>query len=371
MDEPNGYRIAIVDPVGRKAGMDRYDLSLGRCLRRAGHSVSVFSNFTLSGDGVVSFALFRTPGGRLLSFVATLSGLYRSLRRCRRSSFDYVVLHFFKGGLADVFAALFCRLAGLRTILVVHEVTPVDGPRWRPFRRATLHLHRGVRLVHNVFTRQELIRLLGDPAAPSTFIVPHVAYECPDASPLPPSLQPWSARPFLLFFGQWKRSKGLDTLLAALSLPGGRSWHLVLAGRPRDLPDGHVRRQIRILGLSDRVTIHARAMDDAERDFLFRHADAVVVPYLRGYQSGVMITAMSCGRVVIASDIEPHRELIRDGESGYLFKAGDPESLAGVIGRLPGPGVSRARIEAAARETMRLGHGCETVNRLFGNLLKT
>jgi glycosyltransferase involved in cell wall biosynthesis len=43
------------------------------------------------------------------------------------------------------------------------------------------------------------------------------------------------------------------------------------------------------------------------------------------------LEAMAQGRLVVASDVGGHRELIRPGETGMLFKAGDPEALAAAV----------------------------------------
>ena len=40
---------------------------------------------------------------------------------------------------------------------------------------------------------------------------------------------------------------------------------------------------------------------------------------------------MAQGRIVLASDVGGHKELIRDGDNGNLFRAGDPESLMNAI----------------------------------------
>jgi glycosyltransferase involved in cell wall biosynthesis len=47
---------------------------------------------------------------------------------------------------------------------------------------------------------------------------------------------------------------------------------------------------------------------------------------------------MAQGRILVASDVGGHQELIRDGETGVLFKAGDAAALArAVLGLLSRP----------------------------------
>ena len=43
------------------------------------------------------------------------------------------------------------------------------------------------------------------------------------------------------------------------------------------------------------------------------------------------LEAMAQGRLVVASDVGGHRELIRDGETGVLFRAGDAGALADAV----------------------------------------
>jgi glycosyltransferase involved in cell wall biosynthesis len=40
---------------------------------------------------------------------------------------------------------------------------------------------------------------------------------------------------------------------------------------------------------------------------------------------------MAQGRLVVASDVGGHRELIRDNETGRLFKANNPDDLATTV----------------------------------------
>ena len=46
------------------------------------------------------------------------------------------------------------------------------------------------------------------------------------------------------------------------------------------------------------------------------------------------LEAMAQGRMFVASDVGGHRELVRDGETGFLFRAGDAQALAQSMGNV-------------------------------------
>ena len=61
------------------------------------------------------------------------------------------------------------------------------------------------------------------------------------------------------------------------------------------------------------------------------------------------LEAMAQGRLLVASDVGGHRELIRDGETGVLFKAGDAEALAAKVLALLADRARWPRMRVAAR----------------------
>lgn len=67
--------------------------------------------------------------------------------------------------------------------------------------------------------------------------------------------------------------------------------------------------------------------DDAAMDY-YRAADVVVVPYRQVYESGVAITAATCARAVLASDLPPLLEATENGRLGLHFRSGDSKDLA-------------------------------------------
>jgi glycosyltransferase involved in cell wall biosynthesis len=61
------------------------------------------------------------------------------------------------------------------------------------------------------------------------------------------------------------------------------------------------------------------------------------------------LEAMAQGQLLVASDVGGHRELIRDGETGMLFRAGAAPALAEAILRLLESRADWPRMRAAGR----------------------
>jgi glycosyltransferase involved in cell wall biosynthesis len=61
------------------------------------------------------------------------------------------------------------------------------------------------------------------------------------------------------------------------------------------------------------------------------------------------LEAMAQGRLLAASDVGGHLELIRGGETGILFKAGDPGALADAVLDLLSQPLKWPSLRAAAR----------------------
>jgi glycosyltransferase involved in cell wall biosynthesis len=63
-------------------------------------------------------------------------------------------------------------------------------------------------------------------------------------------------------------------------------------------------------------------------------ADIVVMPSEQEAQPLVFLETHACGRVLVASDIPASREVVEDGETGFLFPVGDTRRLAEIVARL-------------------------------------
>jgi glycosyltransferase involved in cell wall biosynthesis len=117
--------------------------------------------------------------------------------------------------------------------------------------------------------------------------------------------------------------------------------------------------------LRDEVVRSARALG-VERSFRYvdwqsyeripayiNLADIVVLPSFGEGLARVYLETQACGRVLIASDTAPAREVVVHGESGLLFPVGDVAALTRTCIEAAGDAALRTRIGRAARASVR------------------
>jgi len=134
------------------------------------------------------------------------------------------------------------------------------------------------------------------------------------------------------FIGSFYAYEGLDLLIEALpkllaSHPRVRL--LLVGGGPQD---ANLKRQAEQLGVADKIVFTGR-VPHAQVQRYYDLVDVLAYPR-HAMRLTELVTplkpleAMAQGRVFVASDVGGHKELIRHGETGMLFKAGHAESLA-------------------------------------------
>ncbi len=137
-----------------------------------------------------------------------------------------------------------------------------------------------------------------------------------------------AGRPVIGFIGSFYAYEGLALALDALAL-----LRLLLVGGG---PQGSVlEEKVARLGLAEAVVFTGR-VPHAEVARYYDLVDVFVYPRLSMRLTDLVtplkpLEAMAQGRLVVASDVGGHRELIRDGETGVLFPAGDAAALARAV----------------------------------------
>lgn len=134
------------------------------------------------------------------------------------------------------------------------------------------------------------------------------------------------------FIGSFYAYEGLDLLLEAFPLIREQAPDVRILLVGGGFQDDALKAQAKRLGIADQVIFTGRVPHDRVQAY-YDLVDLLVYPR-RSMRLTELVTplkpleAMAQGRLLMASDVGGHRELIRDGETGWLFRAGDPRALA-------------------------------------------
>ena len=134
------------------------------------------------------------------------------------------------------------------------------------------------------------------------------------------------------FIGSFYAYEGLDLLIAALpsilkQMPDVKL--LLVGGGPQDAA---LKQQVMRLDLMDRVIFTGR-VPHADVNRYYDLVDVLVYPRHPMRLTELVtplkpLEAMAQGRLMVASDVGGHKELIQDGKTGVLFHAGNAGDLA-------------------------------------------
>ena len=138
--------------------------------------------------------------------------------------------------------------------------------------------------------------------------------------------------PVFGFIGSFYGYEGLEVLIDALPAilaQEPRARILLAGGGPEE---ARLRARAAALPQSDRIRFVGR-VPHSQVNRYYDLVDVLVYPRLHTRLTDLVtplkpLEAMAMGRLVAASDVGGHLELIRDGETGVLFPAGDPQALA-------------------------------------------
>ena len=143
------------------------------------------------------------------------------------------------------------------------------------------------------------------------------------------------------FAGSFYGYEGLHLLLEAARrmLPRHPDLRvLMVGGGPQDAA---LKAQVAQAGIADKVVFTGR-VPHSEVQRYYELIDVLAYPRLPMRLTELVtplkpLEAMAQGRIFVASDVGGHRELISDGQTGFLFRAGDAgalqQSLEDVLGR--------------------------------------
>lgn len=137
------------------------------------------------------------------------------------------------------------------------------------------------------------------------------------------------------YIGSFYDYEGLDDLIAATSLMRSDAHLLLVGGGPMEV---ELRAQSKASPAAHRIHFVGRVPHD-EVERYYSLVDILAYPRKRMRLTDLVtplkpLEAMAQGRLVAASDVGGHKELIRDGETGTLFAADDPGAIAQMLDKL-------------------------------------
>jgi len=140
-----------------------------------------------------------------------------------------------------------------------------------------------------------------------------------------------SSEPYLLYYGRLAEEKGIEVLVRAMVLTEEKIKLAIIGAGPNF---GEIKSLIEELKLTDRIKMLGPKFGEELNSYIV-NSRAVVVPSLWPENFPfVVMEAMTAGKPVIASAIGGLKEMVSDGENGFLFVPGDIKSLALAVNKL-------------------------------------
>lgn len=125
-----------------------------------------------------------------------------------------------------------------------------------------------------------------------------------------------------LYAGKFYELKGLFTLIHAFQKLPGNKYKLILAG------GGKLESELKQQAVNDQRIRFLGFSNQSEMPLIYRLGNVFVLPSISETWGLSVNEAMACGRPVIVSDACGCAEdLIEEGETGYLFQAGNEKDL--------------------------------------------
>lgn len=261
---------------------------------------------------------------------------------------------------------------GVPVVHTVHNILPHDSGDVLRNRYAELYARVDHLVCHSGEAAERLMSEFDIPASRLT-IIPHGPLFAADA---PVSEQAAAharaklglptGRPVVLWQGVVAPYKGVDVLLRAWKrctrrwdLPEECMPLLLIAGTGAPEHERKIRQLAATCGPS--VQLMLRYIRTDELPALYRAADVLVYPYREITTSGALLTGLTYGKPIIASDLAAFRGFVVHEQNGMLVTPGDSDELAETLYTLLTPIVHAREREAAHEEA--------TVSCLYSRLL--
>jgi len=345
----SGYAFRTAEILKSQRAMGWYVAAL------TGPKHNLYAKSPIEGDGEDYVRAPFTAGFRRAPGPLKQLGVVTALRRaifrlCEQTSFD--VLHAHSPSLNGIAALSVGRRLGIPVVYemraswedaaVDHGTSAYGGIRYQLTRASETRVLRRADAVVTICDGLKNEICSRGIAAEKVTVVPNAvdtrAFRPADerGAELKPRFDA-AGRVVVTFCGSFYNYEGLGLLVDAVGALASSKPEilLLLAGggeQERQLAD-----EIRSRDLSGHVRMLGRVPQSTVNE-LYMMADACVFPRHRNRLTDMVtplkpLEAMAAGGVVVASSVGGHRELVSDGETGFLFEADEINSLVQVLGR--------------------------------------
>jgi glycosyltransferase involved in cell wall biosynthesis len=268
---------------------------------------------------------------------------------------------------------LMCKLFGFKIITISHDVSSFTNQDNKMYHQLIYNHWSEYIIVHNEYSKEKILSLISPKVHSKIRIIKHGGFiELPDSNKTKAiarkELNIDVETTYILFFGRLKSTKGLDILLRAMACISS-SIHLIIAGDTGKESFDKYQNLIDKLGISERIILDINYVSDSKRELYFKAVDAMVLPYEKIFQSGVLLMAMSYGLPVVASDIPPFKEVIEHNKNGLLFESLNAKDLAQKINDLFEDNGSLHEFSKSAIETINTTFSWDEIAANYKHLL--
>jgi len=324
-------------PIGGGGG--KVAEQIAACLAQRGHEVKVHTSW-LAGlprrtqqDGyslIRSFAFRRKPDRCTVPEMAgyVLASCFSALILCAKWKPDVIHAHFAVP--TGAVAWWLNKLLGIPYMLTTHLGDVPGG-----FPQQTDRIFRKIKPLTNPIWRS---------AAAITAVSDHVrelsgkAYQIPvvtvhngiDLSARPDQPPPLHEPRRFIFAGRFNKQKNLDFLIRAFGKVDGPDWRLDLLGNGPEME--RLVALVERLGLAGRITFHGWVTTQRVDEFM-RNSDILLIPSIMEGLPMVGLNALANGLVIIGSDTGGVRDIVRQGENGWLGPVNDLDGLVALLNK--------------------------------------
>jgi len=198
-----------------------------------------------------------------------------------------------------------------------------------------------------------------------------------DFKPVPPDpdfLRDWKlqGKKVVGFIGSFYRYEGLDLLVKAFAEVAEKHADAVLLLVGGGEMEGELAQLIAAHELDQRVIMPGRIPHNRVPG-VYSMIDVLAYPRYSMRLTELVtplkpLEAMAMGKVLIASDVGGHKELIRHNETGVLFKAGDARKLADALDGLLTNPKCREQLQAKGQAWVRENHSWEKTTAVYSEI---